>query len=277
LDIENEHQEPSPYIMNRLAIVILACSVLSVNAYSITGDDVNCRSGPGTSYSVKKQYNKGHDVKLSCQTAGENINGNKIWDKTTDGCYVSDYYVKTGVDGYVTSKCSSSGSGSSGDCSAPKSNKATVDLIAEFEGFRASVYTDPTGNPTVGYGHLCQKSKCSEVKYSIPLSTADGKKLLADDMGKFEKCITKMVKATLNLNQYGALVSWAFNMGCGAAEDSSLVKRLNKGESVNTVLSDELPKWVHGGGEVLPGLVRRRNAEIALAKTSGSGKALPAC
>ena len=115
------------------------------------------------------------------------------------------------------------------------------------------------------------------MKYSIPLSAADGKKLLADDMGKFEKCITKMVKATLNLNQYGALVSWSFNMGCGAAEDSSLVKRLNKGENVNTVLSDELPKWVHGGGEVLPGLVRRRNAEIALAKTSGSGKALPAC
>jgi len=94
-------------------------------------------------------------------------------------------------------------------------------------------------------------------------------------MKKFEKCITKMVKATLNLNQYGALVSWAFNMGCGAAEDSTLVKRLNKGENVNTVLADELPQWVHGGGEVLPGLVRRRNAEVALAKKSGSAQALP--
>jgi uncharacterized protein YraI len=139
LDIENQRQEPLPYIMNRLAVVILACSALSVNAYSISGDDVNCRSGPGTSYSVKRQYAKGHDVKLSCQTEGESINGNKIWDKTTDGFYVSDYYVKTGVNGYVTSKCSSSGGGSSGSCSAPKSNKATVDLIAEFEGFRASV------------------------------------------------------------------------------------------------------------------------------------------
>jgi lysozyme len=291
--------------MKRLAAVILVCSVLSVSAYPISGNDVNCRSGPGTRYGVKRQYNKGHEVKLSCQTEGEKINGNSIWDKTTDGCYVSDYYVKTGVNGYVTSKCSPSspGGGSPGGCSAPKSNKATVDLVAEFEGFRASVCksrllppspspglawwcmelttgtqdTDPTGNPTVGYGHLCQKSKCSEVKYSIPLSAADGKKLLADDMGKFEKCIAKMVKATLNLNQYGALVSWSFNMGCGAAEDSTLVKRLNKGENVNTVLSDELPKWVHGGGEVLPGLVRRRKAEIALAKKSGSGKALPAC
>jgi len=94
-------------------------------------------------------------------------------------------------------------------------------------------------------------------------------------MTKFEKCITNMVKATLNLNQYGALVSWAFNMGCGAAESSTLVKRLNKGENVNTVLSDELPQWVHGNGEVLPGLVRRRNAEVELAKKSGSAQALP--
>ena len=84
-----------------------------------------------------------------------------------------------------------------------------------------------------------------------------------------------MVDAKVNKNQYGALVSWSFNMGCGAAEGSTLVKRLNKGEKVNTVLSDELPKWVYGGGEVLPGLVRRRKAEVALAKKSTDDKALP--
>jgi GH24 family phage-related lysozyme (muramidase) len=84
-----------------------------------------------------------------------------------------------------------------------------------------------------------------------------------------------MVKATVNLNQYGALVSWSFNMGCGAAQSSTLVKRLNNGENVNKVLSEELPKWVHGNGKVLPGLVRRRNAEIALAKKATDDKALP--
>ena len=42
--------------------------------------------------------------------------------------------------------------------------------------------TDATGHPTVGYGHMCTKSKCAEVKYKIPLSKTDGKKLLADDM-----------------------------------------------------------------------------------------------
>lgn len=259
--------------MKLTAFAVLASAVAPALAtYPITGDSVNCRSGPGTSYAVKKTYAKGHEVTISCQTSGTTVSGNSIWDKTSDGCYVSDYYVKTGSSGYVTGKC-----GSTTTCVAPKSNQATVDLIAEFEGFVDHIYTDATGHPTVGYGHLCSDSKCSDVKYKIPLSTANGKALLADDMKKFEKCITAMLKskAVLNLNQYGALVSWSFNMGCGAAQDSTLVKRLNNGENVNTVLSEELPKWVHAGSSVLPGLVRRRNAEIALAKKATSDKALP--
>lgn len=82
-------------------------------------------------------------------------------------------------------------------------------------------------------------------------------------------------KVTLNKNQFGALVSWSFNVGCGAAEGSQLIKRLNKGEKPNTVISGELPKWVYAGKRKLPGLVRRRNAEIALAKKATTEKALP--
>ena len=82
---------------------------------------------------------------------------------------------------------------------------------------------------------------------------------------------------TLNANQYGALVSWSFNVGCGAAETSSLIGRLNAGESPNPVAEEELPKWKYGGGVELPGLVRRRAAEVALHKTATSTPALPAC
>lgn len=83
------------------------------------------------------------------------------------------------------------------------------------------------------------------------------------------------MRVPLSFNQYGALVSWSFNMGCGAAEESTLLRRLNSGEDVNTVLAAELPRWVYGNGEVLPGLVRRRDAEVALARRTGSGQALP--
>lgn len=93
-------------------VVALAVAALTpiTNAYPITGDGVNCRSGPGTSYSVVKSYRQGADVAITCQAAGTSVNGNAIWDKTEDGCYVTDYYIRTGSSNYVTKKCDS-GSG----------------------------------------------------------------------------------------------------------------------------------------------------------------------
>lgn len=97
-------------------------------------------------------------------------------------------------------------------CVPPQSNSATVDLIGEFEGWRPDICKspmyaklvppigadhfppaldlDPTGNPTVGYGHLCADSSCSDVKYPIPLSVANGKLLLREDMA-----VSRMIPA----------------------------------------------------------------------------------
>jgi len=80
---------------------------------------------------------------------------------------------------------------------------------------------------------------------------------------------------TLNPNQYGAMVSWAFNVGCGAARSSTLVSRLNAGQDPNTVAREELPKWNRGDNGVLPGLTRRRAAEVVLFTTTASGVTLP--
>ncbi|KAL9560756.1 hypothetical protein ACKAV7_015073 [Fusarium commune] len=153
-----------------MRIHIFAVHFLAVapsTAFLITDEGVRCRSGPTTSHDIQRQFAKGTDVTITCQTEGTYIEGNALWDKTTFGCYVSDYYVATGSSGYVTSKCRS--------CRAPKPNATTVNLIASFEGFRPDVYNYPTGNPTVGYGHLCDAPQCSEVKYPIPLSVANGK------------------------------------------------------------------------------------------------------
>ncbi|CAG8367483.1 unnamed protein product [Penicillium salamii] len=99
-----------------LALTFAAIAPL-VSAYPITGDGVNCRSGPGTSHSIVKSYKKGLDVAITCQTDGTDVNGNNIWDKTADGCYIADYYIKTGSSSYVTKKCDDSGSGSGGGSS----------------------------------------------------------------------------------------------------------------------------------------------------------------
>lgn len=183
-------------------------------------------------------------------------------------------------------------------CDGPDVNSATLELIKKWEGFVESPEPDPVGYPTVGYGHLCQSSGCSEVEFDFPLSESEASKLLAGDIGVrfplilFHSLASKLTLPTkqtyqdgvsdvlgssveLNDNQYGALVSWCFNMGTGAVAESSLISRLNDGEEANDVIEEELPKWVHAGGEVLDGLVRRRNDEIKLAQTSSDTPALP--
>ncbi|KAJ5114836.1 hypothetical protein NUU61_000595 [Penicillium alfredii] len=83
-----------------------------VSAYPITGDEVHCRSGPGTNHEVVKSYKKGEDIKVTCQASGTDVKGDELWDKTSDGCYVADYYVKTGTTDAVTETCKG---GSGGD------------------------------------------------------------------------------------------------------------------------------------------------------------------
>jgi hypothetical protein len=87
----------------------LAAAFSMANAYKITTDDVNYRKGAGDV--VVTSYDQGADIKITCQAYGEDIHGNSIWDKTSDGYYVSDYYVKTDSDSMVTKDC---GGGSSG-------------------------------------------------------------------------------------------------------------------------------------------------------------------
>ncbi|KAJ1718412.1 hypothetical protein LPJ53_006534, partial [Coemansia erecta] len=61
---------------------------------------------------VVRTYKASDNISLTCQTSGESVKGNSLWDKTTNGCYVSDYYLKTGSNGYVAGKCSTSGGSS---------------------------------------------------------------------------------------------------------------------------------------------------------------------
>ncbi|KAJ5675757.1 hypothetical protein N7462_008654 [Penicillium macrosclerotiorum] len=89
----------------------LAAALSMANAYAISGSEVNCRTGPSTNDEVVTTYAKGHDVSITCQTYGEEVEGSTIWDKTSDGCYVTDYYVKTGSTGMVTDDCSGGSSG----------------------------------------------------------------------------------------------------------------------------------------------------------------------
>ncbi|KAI9368395.1 lysozyme-like domain-containing protein [Aspergillus egyptiacus] len=160
----------------------------------------------------------------------------------------------------------------------PDVNDATLDLMKSFEGWEPDVYDDGYGNPTIGYGHLCDDWECSDVSYDIPLSEEDGEALFADDITTYQDGVVAALSSdvTLNDNQYGALVSWCYNVGAGNVEASALVDRLNAGEDPNTVAEEELPKWKYSNGEVSAGLERRREAEVELFQTDSDTEALPA-
>ena len=139
-------------------------------------------------------------------------------------------------------------------------NAEGVALVKQWEGLRTEAYICPAGHVTIGYG-----STGDHVHLGMVITETEAEALLMQDLERFEDCINQDIKIPLTSNQFSALVSWAFNVGCGAVRSSTLRRRLNEGQDVETVIRQELPRWVHGGGEVLPGLVNRRNAEIALA------------
>src|SRR5262249_46356321 len=108
-----------------------------------------------------------------------------------------------------------------------------------------------------GYGHTGP-----DVRTGMTISEDRADELLDEDLVRFEDAVSSMVKVPLNDNQFGALVSFAYNIGVGAFSDSTLLKKLNAGNY--DVVPGELAKWIYAGGEALPGLINRRRIEGAL-------------
>ncbi len=129
-------------------------------------------------------------------------------------------------------------------------------LIKEFEGLRLDAYYCSSNVLTIGYG-----STGPHVKQGMHITEPEAEALLLKDIKRFEDGVNSLIKVTLNQEQFDALVSFAFNCGNGALEESTLRRRLNAGEDPNTVAKEELKRWTNGG---LAGLVRRRAAETEL-------------
>lgn len=139
-------------------------------------------------------------------------------------------------------------------------NLAGLKLIKRFEGFRSKAYICPAGVLTIGYG-----STGSRVTSGLTISRQKAEEWLKQDCQKFENVIKDAVKVPLTSNQFSALVSFVYNVGGGAFRNSTLLRKLNN-KDYNGACA-ELDRWVKGGGVVLPGLVKRRDAEQLLFKT----------
>jgi lysozyme len=137
-----------------------------------------------------------------------------------------------------------------------------LDLIRHFEGCELSPYRDAVGVWTVGYGATYGLDR-ERVTPCHPAITPDqAVVLLMRDVARFAAAVDRLVPVSIDRFQRGALTSFAFNLGAGALQASTLLRR------VNAMEWDDVPRqfsrWVHAGGRVLPGLVRRRAAEVDL-------------
>lgn len=135
-------------------------------------------------------------------------------------------------------------------------NNATIALIKRFEGLALKAYRCPADVWTIGYGHT------KGVHEGDTTTEAKAEVLLRQDMQEAIKAVAQNVKVKLNDNQFGALVSFVFNVGRAAFEGSTLLRLLNKGwfEQVPA----QLARWNKANSTELDGLTKRRRAEAAL-------------
>lgn len=144
---------------------------------------------------------------------------------------------------------------------------AAITLAKQFEGFhrvpkfdaerRAHPYICPAGYWTIGYGHLCDPKHppITEVEAEIYLSRD-----LIMALNATLRCCPVLVSGPEN--RLAAIVDFTFNLGVGRLQASTLRRRINQQDWPNA--ARELRRWVYGGGKILPGLVTRREAEVAM-------------
>ncbi len=140
-------------------------------------------------------------------------------------------------------------------------------IIKKWEGLNLEAYPDPAsgGAPyTIGFGSTSVYG--APVRPGDKISQALADELLRQEITRIAGALHQLIPVTQHYgaNQQSALISWAYNVGLGAVESSTLRKRLIAGESAQVVIPEELPKWNKGNGKVMEGLTRRRAAEVAL-------------
>lgn len=133
-----------------------------------------------------------------------------------------------------------------------------IELIKQFEGYRAYPYQDAAGLWTIGYGHLIKDSESFPHDLDINEATA----LLYQDAQIAVDAVNDLVSVSLTQNQFNALVSLVYNIGRGAFASSTLLRKLNAGDYQGAF--NEFPRWNKAGGQVIAGLTNRRAAEARI-------------
>ena len=133
-------------------------------------------------------------------------------------------------------------------------------LLKKYEGCKLKSYRCPANVCTIGYGHT-SAAGAPAVTDGMTITQKQADDILRRDLVKYETAVYNMVKQPLTQHQFDVLVDFAYNAGVGNLQSSTLLKKVNAAQF--DAVPAELMKWTKGGGKVLPGLVRRRQAESA--------------
>ena len=143
-----------------------------------------------------------------------------------------------------------------------------LDLAAElcrrFEGFRSKPYLCPAGIPTIGYGSTYYADGRKVTLQDAPMTKEEADTLLMVELrhtyapGVLRLC---PILAT-HPAKFNAIVDFVYNLGVGRLQTSTLRRKINAQDW--DAAKEQLMLWTRGGGKVLPGLVKRRQAECAL-------------
>jgi lysozyme len=145
-------------------------------------------------------------------------------------------------------------------------NKACIELIKSFEGLFLEAYMCPASVCTIGYGTISYPNG-NKVKLGDKCTQNEALEYLMYEVKEKAKAVDALMRDDLTDNQFGALISFAYNCGTGALKDSTLRKRVNA-NPLDATIREAFLMWskarVDGKLKTLKGLERRRIAEADL-------------
>lgn len=154
---------------------------------------------------------------------------------------------------------------------APSQNAASdlaAGLCRRFEGLYLRPYLCPAGVATVGFGATRYVDGRPVLLTDSPITRDAAERMLVLQIDRTYLPAVRALCPGVDGPRLAALTDFAFNLGVGALRASTLRRRVLASDW--DAVPGELRRWVRGGGRVLPGLVRRREAEIALIEGAGT-------
>jgi lysozyme len=139
-----------------------------------------------------------------------------------------------------------------------------AELCKRFEGFRSKPYLCPANVATIGYGSTYYADKRKVTLEDPPMTQEEANHLLMIELehtylpGVLRNC---PILAT-DVKKCNAIVDFVYNLGIGRLQTSTLKRKINSQEW--EAAQEQLMLWTKGGGKVLPGLLKRRQAECSL-------------